>query len=169
MRSRMLVATALLAPLALAAQPAARRASRAFTPPPVMKVDPARVADALARADVAWQEGRGKDARRIYQDLIAQQRAAGEFAATAMWRLALNYLYADETMRAAVQLDELADAAATYGDPSMQLRATFEAATLWQQLKRGDLVMPRVERARALLQSPAIPDAEKELVKRRMQ
>ncbi len=168
MRSRMLVATVLLAPLAVAAQSTSRRAPRDFTPPPVMKVDPTHVAAALARADAAWQEGRGKDARRIYQDLIAQQRAAGEFAGTAMWRLALNYLYADEKTRAAQQLDELAEAAATYGDPTMQLRATFEAATLWQQLKRGDLVVPRVERTRALLQSPVIPEAEKEQVRKRM-
>lgn len=167
MRTTMLLAaTIVVCPLLSHAQ--AYRASRAVTPPPVIRLDPVRVADALARADVAWQAGRGMEARRIYQALIAEQRDARAFAGTAMWRLALNYLYADEKTKAAVQLDELADHAAAFGDPSMQLRASFESAVLWQQLKRGELVPARIERVQSLLQSPAIPEADKEFVRARL-
>jgi hypothetical protein len=162
----LLAATIVVSPCLADAQ--AYHATRGAPPPAIIRLDPVRVADALARADVAWQEGRGMEARRIYQGLIAEQRDAREFAGTAMWRLALNYLYADDKTKAAMQLDELADQAAVFGDPALQLRATFEAAVLWQQLKRPELVPARIERAMALLQSPAIPDADKEFVRERM-
>ncbi len=162
----LLAATIVVCPLVTHAQ--AYRPARTVTPPPVLRMDPARVADALARADVAWQAGRGTEARRIYQALIAEQRDARAFAGTAMWRLALNYLYADEKTKAAVQLDELAEHAAAFGDPAMQLRATFESAVLWQQLKRPELVPARIERVQDLLQSPAIPEEDKEFVRARL-
>lgn len=169
MRTHLLLAVSLVVPLPGTEAQSLRAPGRNVLPPPVLKVDPVRVADALARADAAWQDGRGRDARRIYQDLIAEQRAAREFAGAAMWRLALNYLYADEKMKAATELDELAEAAALYGDPTLQLRATFEAAILWKDLKRPELVGPRIERAQALLQSPAIPESEKEFIRARIQ
>ncbi|MGQ0647812.1 MAG: hypothetical protein ACT4P7_09590 [Gemmatimonadaceae bacterium] len=130
--------------------------------------DSVRVQSALIRADEATFNGRTAEARRIYRGLINEQRAADQFAGTAMWRLALNYLYADEHRRAAETLDDLADAAVRYGDPSLQLRATFEAAVLWKALKRSDLMLERLDRAKALLQSPAIPNSEKTLIKARM-
>lgn len=167
MRTPFLLAATLVVPI-LATEAQSYRTSRTLTPPAVIRLDPARVADALARADVAWQEGRGMDARRIYQGLIAEQQEAREFAGTAMWRLALNYLYADEKTKAAIQLDQLAEDAATFGDPALQLRANFEAAVLWQQLKRPELVAARIERTQALLQSPAIPEADKEFVRARL-
>lgn len=167
MRTPVLIVATLVVPI-LSTEAQSYRTSRAVTPPAVIRVDPARVADALARADVAWQEGRGMDARRIYQGLIAEQQEAREFAGTAMWRLALNYLYADEKTKAAIQLDQLAEDAATFGDPALQLRANFEAAVLWQQLKRPELVATRIERTQALLQSPAIPEADKEFVRTRL-
>lgn len=104
----------------------------------------------------------------MYQSLIAEQVAADEFAGKAMWRLALNYLYNDEKQRAAEQLDELALSSARYGDPVMQLRATFEAAVLWSQLKRPAMANERLLNAQALLQSPAIPASEKDAIKTRI-
>lgn len=130
--------------------------------------DSAKVESLLARADEATFAGRRMEARRIYKDLISEQKKADQFAGTAMWRLALNYLYADEPRRAAEMLDELANAANRYGDPTLQLRATFESAILWRALKRNDLVLERVDRAKALLQSPAIPQSEKIQIKARM-
>ena len=131
--------------------------------------DSARVRAALARADEATFAGRQSEARRIYVGLIREQRAADQFAGTALWRLALNYLYADEYRRAVETLDDLAADASRYGDPALQLRATFEAAVLWKALRRPDLMMERVERTKALLQSPVISEAEKQSVRARMQ
>jgi hypothetical protein len=130
--------------------------------------DPAKVDSALARADLATFSGKTLEARRIYRQIISQQERADQFAGAAMWRLALNYLYADEPRRAAEMLDDLAEAARRYGDPTVQLRATFEAAVLWNALKRPELVPERLDRARALLQSPVIPESEKILIKSRM-
>lgn len=131
-------------------------------------IDPALVAAQLALGDEATQAGRVADARRIYRNLIEDQREAGEFAGVAMWRLALNYLYDEDPWRAAITLDELATASNRYGDPATELRATFEAAVLWQQLKRPELVRERYERTMALLQSPVIPETQKADVRKRM-
>ena len=131
-------------------------------------VDPIAVSSALARADEATSNGKVDEARRIYRKLIEAQRGSEEFAGTALWRLALNYLYADDAWHAALTLDELAADANRFGDPAMELRASFEAAVLWQQLKRPELVRPRVERARALLQSTVIADTIKDDIRRRM-
>jgi hypothetical protein len=163
----LVAATAALTVSSIPAQ--SRLALREGSPPPaILTVDPTRVAEAMARADKAWQDGRGRDARRIYQELIAEQAAADEFAGPAMWRLALNYLYHDEPRRAAQQLDELAQAATRYGDPSLRLRATFESAVLWKQLKEPQRSMERIQSAMALLQSPAIPVEEKDAIRQRI-
>jgi hypothetical protein len=168
MRTQLLLAVALVAPHLDTHAQALRPNTRAVIPPPIIRVDPTRVAESLARADAARHEGRAREARKIYQTLIAEQREAREFPGVAMWQLALNYLYADDKHRAAIQLDELAEAAAQFGDPTLQLRATFEAAVLWRDLKRPELVGPRVARAQALLQSPAIPESEKEFFRQRI-
>lgn len=168
MRTRCLATALLLLPAATLAQaPRAHRGT--MLTPAITTVDPARIAAALARADSASQAGRNREARRIYQDLIQEQVAADQYAGEAMWRLALNYLYSDDARRAAEQLDVTAAAAARYGDPALQLRATFEAAALWQKLRRPDLVAERIDRTRALLQSPLVPDADKDAVRQRMQ
>ncbi len=168
MRALLLIATtvALTAPVL----PAQSRllATNGGSTRALIPVDPSRVAEALARAEEAWQAGKNREARKIYQSLIAEQVAADEFAGAAMWRLALNYLYNDEKQRAAETLDELAEAASRYGDPAMQLRSTFESAVLWSQLKRPALSNERLLKAKALLQSPAIPVAEKESIKGRI-
>lgn len=167
MKKPLIVAAAVLSVGTADAQSRPRN-STTTTVAALIPVDSLRVVEALARADYASSEGRMQEARRIYQNVIKEQVAADEFAGTAMWRLALLYLYSDDHRRAALQLDELAAAAARYGDPTMQLRASFEAAALWQKLRRNDLVTERVDRARALLQSPAIPESEKASIRVRM-
>lgn len=131
-------------------------------------IDPMAVRTALAKAEDATYNGRAGEARKIYKKLIEEQRASGEFPGTALWRLALNYLYADDSWRAALTLDELASDANRFGDPAMELRASFESAVLWQQLKRPELVATRVERTRSLLQSTVIADSLKDDIRKRM-
>jgi hypothetical protein len=168
MKKHMLVAAALLLSVGTADAQSRTRNSSTTTVAALIPVDSLRIVEALARADNASSEGRMHEARRIYQNVIKEQVAADEFAGTAMWRLALLYLYSDDHRRAALQLDELAAAAARYGDPTLQLRASFEAAALWQKLRRNDLVAERIDRARALLQSPAIAESEKASIRVRM-
>ena len=157
-------------PAALVAQ---SYAPRSPAPAPIVAlnpnvVDPADVARAFARADSAEETGRTADARRIYKKLIADLESDGQFAGAALWRLALTYFYADDKWQAAQLFDRTASAANQYGDPALELRATFEGAALWQQLKRPDLAATRLERVTSLLQSPAISEAEKEAVRKRM-
>jgi hypothetical protein len=166
--SLLLIASATLAAPALALQSlAARSPARAeLAGPPAP--DSAAVQAALERADEAAIEGRSKEARKLLRALVDEQRNADQFAGEAMWRLALNYLYADDTYRAAATLDELADAADSYGAPAMELRASFEAAALWMKLRRPELAVPRLEQAKKLLQSPVISEEDKQFVKSRM-
>ncbi len=50
----------------------------------------------------------------------------------------------------------------------MELNATFEAAILWQKVKRNDLAMRNLERVQYLLQSPAIKDDLKTRIQKRI-
>lgn len=130
--------------------------------------DSLRVQTMLMRADEASYAGRVGEARRLYRELIDQQTAGDEFAGAALWRLATTNLYADDTRGAAEVLDELARGAARFGDPTWELRATFEAAVLYSALKRNDLVNERIERVRSLLKSPVIADREKDMIRERI-
>lgn len=125
------------------------------TPEPT---DSLRLRSLLARADEASFAGRFGEARRLYRKLIDEQESAGEFASAALWRLATAHLWVDARREAADVLDELARAAARYGDPETEMRATFESAVLWSHLQRQDLVAERVARVRSLFKSPAISD-----------
>ena len=66
------------------------------------------MSSALAKAEAATYNGRVAEARRIYRKLIDDQRSGGEFAGTALWRLALSYLYADDAWRELKQADSTA-------------------------------------------------------------
>lgn len=122
----------------------------------------------LAEADDASVNGRDAQAKRIYRTLAQEQRSANVYAGTALWRLAAMQLFTGKTMDAARTLEETAAEAARFGDPSMELRATFEAAILWQKVKRHDLAMTHLERVRCLLQSPVIEDEIKRSIERRI-
>jgi hypothetical protein len=168
MSSRLLLALTLVSlPAPVVAQSYATRTLAAATTVRARPIDSATVAAELARADEAAQNGRGSEARRILRKLIEDQEASDQFAGTAMWRLAL-YLFVDDRWRAAMVLDELAGASNRYGDPATELRATFEAAVLWQQLKRPENVNARLGRVKALLQSPVITEEQKASVRERM-
>ena len=170
MRSPFLLALGFVALPALAAPtPAsATDADRDTTVRVSNAPDSLRVRTLLAKADEASFAGRVNEARRTYRMLIDEQREADQFAGDALWRLATTNLYADDNRGAASVLDELAAAASRYGDPRAELRATFEAAVIYSHLKRHDLVAARMERVRALMQSPFISAQEKESVKGRI-
>lgn len=165
MRSRFLLALSVVAVPALTTSALALdRATPtfAFLSPTPESTDSLRLRSLLTRADEASFSGRFNEARRLYRTLIDEQGSADEFASVALWRLATAHLWVDARHDAAEVLDELARAAARYGDPETEMRATFEAAVLWSHLKRQDLVVERVARVRSLFKSPAITDELKD-------
>lgn len=169
MRTQLLLA---LGFVALPATATAHSANATVTHDVVTSVSPvpdsARMRAMLARADEASFAGRLGEAKRLYRSLIDEQRDADQFAPLPLWRLATTHFYGDDRRGAALVLDELARDAARYGDPGTELRATFEAAVLWRQLKQHDVAAERIERVQCLLQSPVIPEAEKASFRGRM-
>ena len=130
--------------------------------------DSARVEEILLKADNATAAGRMVEARRMYKSLIDEQHDARQYAGKAIWRLATNHIYDGDARRGAELLDDLAVEASRFGDPTMELNATFEAAILWQKVKRNDLAMRNLERVQYLLQSPALKDDLKTRIQKRI-
>lgn len=131
-------------------------------------LDSSVVAATLNKADVATASGRMAEARRIYRQLIDDQRESRQYAGKTLWRLATNHIYDGDARSGAALLDDLAVEASRFGDPTMELNATFEAAIIWQKLKRNDLAMRNLERVQLLLQSPAIDSDVKTRIQKRI-
>jgi len=130
--------------------------------------DPDKLQRLIAEADQASIDGRDAEARRLYRTVVDEQRRGNLYAGTALWRLAGLQLFQGKTVDVAITLDETAQEAARFGDPAMELRATFEAAIMWQKVKRNDVARARLERVRCLLQSPAIDAKLKNSVESRI-
>ena len=130
--------------------------------------DAARISATLAKGDSLEAAGRVNAARRQYQSLIDQQRAAGQYPLQALWHLANSYYFREDELRAAATLDDLADAAGQFGDPATELRASFEAAVMYQRHHQPARVAQKVVRVRALLHSPVIDEATKKEIEKRL-
>jgi hypothetical protein len=153
--------------LAIAPATAAASLPRDVTPR-TPAIDSVRLQSELKRANAATNSGDAKKARAIYRKLIDEQRRAGEYARLPLWNLALHYFYEGNTRSAAMTLDELAKEANRFGDPSTELRAMFEATTLWAKRKELTDGTDRIERIKDLLKSPVIADADKREFRARM-
>ena len=163
------MSTHLLLALALAAAPAASAASPASQPATEpAPIDTVRLQSELQRAEKATYSGRAREARTIYRKLLDEQRNAGEYARQTLWNLAMHYLYQEDPGNAAVTLDELAKQANQFGDPTTELRATFEAAVLWTKARRPAYASERAQRIRDLMKSPVIAESDKAEYRRRM-
>ncbi len=163
------MSTRLLLALTLVAAPATVLASsQAPKFDTATTVDSLRVQAELQRAEKATYAGRTGEARTIYRKLLDQHRDAGEYAKATLWNLALHYLYHDDTRNAAATLDELAKQANQFGDPTMELRATFEAAVLWNKRKAHAFAAEHAVRIKDLMKSPVIAESEKAEFRRRM-
>jgi hypothetical protein len=130
--------------------------------------DSARIVALLSKADASLQAGRVKEAVGVYRAIIGEQRNEGQYAGRTLWLLAQTYYATDDLGRAASVLDELAEAAGQYGDPVMELKATFESALLNQAMKKPAAVAARIPRIKALLQSPAVSLEQKRQVESRL-
>lgn len=160
--------------LPLAAAPAHALQSLAATAyvPAIARVEPApdpeKLQRMLAEAEAASTNGRDAAAIKLYKAIAAEQREAGVYAGTALWRMAGAQLFQGKIVDAASTLDATAQEAARFGDPTMELKATFEAAILWQKAKRNDIAMSHLDRVRDLLRSPVIDQELKTSVERRI-
>jgi hypothetical protein len=133
-----------------------------------VRSDSVRLAAGIAEAERFAAAGRMADARRAYRKLISQELDAGEYPSAAMWRLANAYFGDGNELDAARELDRLADAASTFGDPEMELRARFEAAVLYSRHHEPARVAAHVQRVRALLKSPVIDDRTRRSISARL-
>jgi hypothetical protein len=122
----------------------------------------------LVQADEASVSGRSGQARKLYRSIVQEQRNAAVYAGTALWRLAGVQLFDGKVYDAVITLEETAQEAARFGDPTMELRASFEAAVLWQKSKRNADALRNLERVRCLLQSPAVAAELKADIERRI-
>jgi hypothetical protein len=139
------------------------RATRAVAPR-----DSLHLAAALAQAERFAVAGRGGDARRLYREVVAEQVAAGESASRTHWLIATTLFAEGRDLATARALDEAAQSAAEFGDPEMELRATFEAAVLYASVHMPDLVSSRMSRVRRLLKSPAVRPEVRSSIERRI-
>jgi hypothetical protein len=152
----------------LAAHPPTSIATLGCAHDPAGAPDTARVSAMLAKGDSLEAAGRVHAARRQYQSLIDQQRVAGQYPLQALWHLVNSYYFHDDELRAASTLDDLAAAAGQFGDPATELRASFEAALLYQRHHQPTRVAQKVVRVRALLHSPVIDEATKKEIEKRL-
>lgn len=118
--------------------------------------DSSRVSAALTSADALAESGRLNDAMHSLRTLVSAQREAGEYAGGALRRLADLQYGTGDAFQAANTLDQLADEADAFGDPTMRLRALFDAALVYQELKLYDRVPDRTRQVATLLKSPVI-------------
>lgn len=164
--------SALALPLAAAPAHALQSLTSTAYVPAVARVEPApdpeKLQRLLAAADEASVNGREAEAIRLYKAIAAEQREARVYAGTALWRMAGAQLFQGKIVDAALSLDATAQEAARFGDPTMELKATFEAAILWQKAKRNDAAMSHLDRVRDLLRSPVIDEELKTSIERRI-
>jgi hypothetical protein len=165
--SRQFLVGAVVAAAAIIAAPAAPAAQASAQSSRKMLADPGASAMSGAALNPAviedaqrfMTDGRFKDARRVYRTIIAEKRAAGEYAVDALRGLANAEFALNDNRATAFALDELADAAGQFGDPETRIHALFDAAVLYQGLKYHDRVASHIGDIRALLKSPAIAEA----------
>ncbi|MFI5311314.1 MAG: hypothetical protein ACHQQ3_08790 [Gemmatimonadales bacterium] len=130
--------------------------------------DSAHVAAALVAANALLADGRLREAMRAFHSVAVEQREAGDYPGEALRRLANLQYAAGQDFAAANTLDELANAAQEFGDPSTRLRALFDAAVVYQRLKMKDRLPERVRQITQLLKSPAIDETLRAEISARM-
>jgi hypothetical protein len=169
-------ATRIFASVAMAAlvtPPSSAHAAPAFramsdATPGTVVADSSHVSAVLSSADALAASGRVSDAIRALKTLAAEQHKSGEYAGSTLRRLADLQYGAGDAYQAAHTLDQLADDAGTFGDPTMRLRALFDAALVYQELKLYDRVPERTRQIATLLKSPMIDERVRSDIAARM-
>ncbi len=135
----------------------ALRAMHDATPGTIV-TDSSHVSAVLSSADALAASGRVSEAIRSLKTLAAEQHKSGEYAGSTLRRLADLQYGAGDAFQAAHTLDQLADDAGAFGDPTARLRALFDAALIYQELKLYDRVPERARQIATLLKSPMIDE-----------
>jgi predicted negative regulator of RcsB-dependent stress response len=159
-------ATRIFASVALAAlvtSPSSAHAAPALrtmpdATPGTIVADSSHVSAVLSSADALAASGRVSEAIRSLKTLAAEQHKTGEYAGITLRRLADLQYGVGDAFQAANTLDQLADEAGAFGDPTVRLRALFEAALVYQELKLYDRVPERTRQITTLLKSPMIDE-----------
>jgi hypothetical protein len=130
---------------------------RVWSGPTITAADADRLSATLARADSLARANRISDAAKLYWSVVVEQRAAAEYPADALRRIALMHFGLEQEDIAAGVFMELAESAAQFGDPTNRLRSLFDAALMYQHIGRTDRVGDCIRQIWPLLKSPAIP------------
>lgn len=128
----------------------------------------ARLDRRIEEASALTFDGRMIEARRILRSVVSEQERADAYPAVALRLLANVEFSLDRPIAAADILVRLADAAATAGDPNTELQALVDATVLYDQSGRRSVVRSLRPRIRGLLNSPAIPEATRQQLARRL-
>jgi hypothetical protein len=111
-----------------------------------------------------FDEGRWKDARRTYDEIVQRAMKDGEYNPKALeGRAQLQYI-TDDTRGAAKTFAQLAEQASKFGDPETELQAHFKAAILFQETRDYRNSALHVPRIKALLKSPVVAAATREAI-----
>jgi hypothetical protein len=154
---RFLIAPALLL---LAAAPARAAAPTGGDDKPV----PVALEDA-ERLAVA---GQLRDAEKAYREIVARQRAMGQYPAEALRGAATTAFMRGDLRGAARTFDELAATAGEVGDFNNQVLALVDASYLYTALRDRPAVSHRVARVQALMARDAIRDEVRRLAEERI-
>jgi len=160
------LAALVTSPSSAHAAPALRAVSNAT--PGTIIADSSHVSAVLSTADALAASGRVSEAIRSLRTLVAEQHKSGEYAGGTLRRLADLQYGAGDAFQAAHTLDQLADEAGIFGDPTMKLRALFDAALVYQELKLFDRVPERTRQIATLLKSPMISETVRSDIAARM-
>jgi tetratricopeptide (TPR) repeat protein len=123
----------------------------------------------IARAEALHETGQFKAAHRAYARIARAQAAAAEFSGDALWSAAVMSFHLGRFRRAAREFDAAARSAAEFGRTNHQVRATLEAAVMYQKLGLGALTLARAERVNTLLAAPEVSAETRDLVESRIQ
>ncbi len=104
------------------------------------------------------EEGRYRDALRVFRRIAAEQRAHGEYPLDALRGVVRAEFALGDERGTARALDELADEASRFGDPETRIRSLFQAALIYQRTSNRHHVEDRLAAIRTLLKSPAISE-----------
>lgn len=131
--------------------------------------DADRAADLLRIADEHLVRLQWKHARRLYREAAELRSEAGQSPVVALRRVANAYYFENRIERAAAVLDEIAAAAADYGDVVAQGEAYADAALLYGQAGKASEFNESIDRLKKVLRSPYLPVEQRERLQSRLQ
>jgi tetratricopeptide (TPR) repeat protein len=162
-------ATMLIAVVGLGSAPSPSPDLLAPTLSTTVSVDGSCCEKELTRARELHETGQWKEAHRAYREVARRQAAEGEYAGDTLWEAAQLSYSQGRYLRAARELDRVAEIAAEFGRPSMQARALFEAAVLYHRYVDGrdGVAHDRLVQLERILPSPDVSDEVREMVEGR--